>query len=160
MKKNNFRDEKKIKTPSFTKDEFPELSKKNNTMVVETNMLSYATTTKKEIQDETKTKNENDDLQPGWLKIYKDTNGNIVKEFVKSKHRTKPNPITFHLHAVRHINQMKKRWEKYKDDYIESWGEDSYEQLCENENHYEENEDFSEEEYYSDDKFDYNLHVN
>jgi len=79
-------------------------------------------------EDENKSQNKYD-LKPGWILITRDQNNKIVtfkNDPVNTLENKNKNTHTFSQEMKRDLKPMLDRWEKYKTDFIELYGEDDY----------------------------------
>jgi hypothetical protein len=159
---NCFKNDKKSKKETelfFTDNDFPDivnLSKNNNTENTKT--LNYSEVTKKENrQVDNEVENE---IKPGWVKIFRDLKtGKIKSEYRKNDEKNNYMNYSYDDEVKKSLNKLIQKWNKYKNDFIELYGEDVYEKVFKipNSNYDEQDSDISEidyddnnEEYFSD----------
>lgn len=121
--------------------------------------MNYIEASKKEVIYENNNKNE---ITPGWSKIYKDTNNKIIiRDSLKVVNMKKKYSEEYSI--KKNINKgmqlLVNRWEKYKRDYIDTYGYDVYEKTYLNKDEYDTNRYGGQTEYdydYDDMSSDYN----
>ena len=151
----------KVKPENFTLLDFPELAPSIKSGDNDNELMDFASVTKKERILETV-----DDpyaLKPGWTSI---TMNNITGGSIKKTHviPVKHNTESYHSMVTRGIQKMINRWEQYKTDYIDLYGEDMYEKMYlipnyESVDDYDELEDPDDDDYYDYD-YDYDYDYN
>ena len=98
--------------------EFPTLV--GDQVVTKTTSLDFKTASLKEIKKE-----EKEELKPGWTS-YMVEDGKLKKAgYQKEDEEEKP----FSVKAKRIIGIMVERWDRYKDHYIDLYGEDTYHKM-------------------------------
>ena len=123
MYKNNiFTNKKKSAALVFNEDSFPSLSKQveiENTTIPNTE--SYAEKLNNVIEEI----ENNDILQPGWVKISIDKN-NKIQSVYNPGDQSLDKPIDYLSQFKKDIEPMFERWETFKKNYIDLYGEDDY----------------------------------
>ena len=102
---------------------FPQLGTTNNNENKCETKMNYKEASQKEVVETDQYK-----IPDGWCVIYKDNNNEINRENgIKPKHAIvrdrKENQSTHFSNVVKHLIN---NWKKYKDSYIELYGEDEY----------------------------------
>lgn len=123
-------EEKKTVYDAINSNEFPDLIKTNNTINVAqqecanndinktSNFLNALKTNDVEIVEQ------QDSIKDGWVVSSIDkSSGKIMKEYGKNMYTVKP-PLTQNLMFC-----IAKNYEKWKNNYIEIWGEEQYEKM-------------------------------
>jgi len=105
---------------------FPVLGNKESLQKVEDNTVNFLEIMKKEKTD---TLSIIEKIPPGWVRINKGANNDAIFEYGESKPETNFVKIDHSLQEQTNnvIEIMKSRWEKYRENYIELYGEDAYE---------------------------------
>lgn len=124
-------DKKSIKKPDlfFTDNDFPDIVNSNKNNNTENNqILNYSEVTKKEnIQVEEEHVNE---IKPGWVKIFRDfKTGKIKSEYRKNNEKNNYMNYSYDYEVKKSLNHLIHKWNKYKNDFIELYGEDVYEKV-------------------------------
>ena len=75
-------------------------------------------------------KENNIEISPGWSIVYIDHNNNIIRDDsdkIIQMNKTERDEDTFKKNINNCMNQLIENWEKYKENYIDLYGEDEYE---------------------------------
>jgi len=110
--------------PSLNKESGKEDTSNNNTEIKKS--ISYVDKLNYCNEDENKSQNKYD-LKPGWILITRDKNNKIItfKNELKQPLENKKT-LSFSDEVRRDLKPMFDRWEKYKSNFIELYGEDDY----------------------------------
>ncbi len=118
----NKEEEKVVVTVNIEEMYFPELGTGSN-IGTTISKMNYKEASQKEVVDTDQYK-----IEDGWCVIYKDNNNEIIREngskprsaFIRER---RENPSTNFSNVAKHLIY---NWKKYKDNYIELYGEDEY----------------------------------
>lgn len=123
MNKNNIFTNKKKQIPLVYNDEsFPSLSKQIETSDNSIAKIGSYAEKLNRIVEETENK---DILQPGWVKITIDKN-NKIQSVYNPGNKSIDNHVDYLSQFKINIEPMFERWENFKKNYIELYGEDDY----------------------------------
>jgi hypothetical protein len=114
--------EEKEKDLKLDMENFPELTVKADNQTNQTNQtnqdfISALNKTSQQVNTAEK-------VQPGWVKIKLDPYKGCIYEYGKPTYNQMDNSLNDEVNSS--IEMMKKRWNQYKDDYMELCGEDEY----------------------------------
>ena len=120
-KKNSFLSDNKKKEVVLKDSDFPELVSFNKENNIE---LNYKVASLKEIKSEENTYK----LPEGWIS-YKYNENKVIVEPDNSFEETEETPEEYHSSAKKVIEKLIQKWEVYKNNYNEFYGEEEYENL-------------------------------
>jgi len=175
----SYNDKSKIKEYNMNENDFPDLIDNSSSNSSSTSTSNENNTTsefefefelnyiKASTQEIVKIEVDKHELRPGWISLVYDENRKLhidehkTKEFQNGNNNyngDNEGDEWFHYNAFNTFNGMIHRWEKYKEHYIQTYGEYEYEQLYEMVNYekMKENEDDdANNEIYYDNLYDY-----
>jgi hypothetical protein len=125
-------EQKIIEKLKINEESFPDLlsinksNNKKNIITSISNDMKYSEISKKIIIN----REHIQDISPGWSIIYIDQNNNIIREDsnkIIQMNKMETQGDTFKNNINNCMNQLIENWEKYKENYIDLYGEDEYE---------------------------------
>lgn len=122
-KKNIFSNKKKSVALEFTEENFPSLF--YPVEILNTTNLNSSNSYAEKLNHVIEEIDNNDILEPGCVKITIDKN-NKIKSVYNPSNQTLGKPIDYLIQFKKDIEPMFERWENFKKNYIDLYGEEDY----------------------------------